>query len=437
MLIRLAVFVTLAMACNSVSAAQPAEDTQLKQVIIFGRHAVRTPNAAASVLNNFSVRPYPGFPVSGISVITPNGKTNETILGGYFRLWLTQEKLLTGDDAADRAFVYLRADGAPLLIDTAQAFAAGLLPGAQTTVNTTSSADPLFHPVEAGIAQLNEKMATAAVNGRLGGNPQSLATAYAAELALLRSVLFQYSADTTPPPATPAGKVDVTVAPIVLTAGTSSAMPVNLGGLLTIDTVLDPFVMQYADGMAASDVAWGALGAGGISQVYRLYDRTLDLEYRTPYLAGLQNSNLASHIARTLLQRATGNSLSGALGTPSDKVIGLIASNFNIAGLAGLLNLDWLVPGYQADVAAPGGALVFELRQSLTNGEFVVRTVYITQTMDQLRNRTPLTLAAPAAIAPVFLPGCSTRDATFDCPLDQFVAWIGRIVEPKSVDLNN
>lgn len=436
-MVRLVAFVTLAMACDGLWAAQTADDTQLKQVIIFGRHAVRTPNTTNSILNNFSVLPYPSFPVSGLSVITPNGKTNETLLGGYFRLWLTQEKLLTGNDAADTAFVYLRADGAPLLIDTAQAFAAGFLPGAQPTVNSTSSADPLFHPVEAGVAQWNEKMAVAAVNGRLGGNPQALADAYAGELALLRSVLFNYSASTTPPPATPAGKMDVTAAPITATAGTSSALPVNLGGLLTVDTALDPFVMEYADGMAPSDVAWGALNSAGISQVFRLYDRTLDLEYRTPYLAGVQNSNLASHIARTLLQGATGNSLSGALGTPSDKVIGLIASNFNISGLAGLLNLDWLVPGYQADVAAPGGALVFELRQSLTKGDFIVRTVYITQTMDQLHNRAPLTLAAPPAIAPVFLPGCSTHNATFDCPLDRFVEWIGRTVDPKSVDLNH
>ena len=427
----------LAIACDSVLAAQSADDTQLRQVIIFGRHAVRTPNSTSSVLNSMSALPYPGFPVSGLSVITPNGKTNETLLGGYFRLWLTQEKLLTGNDSADSAFVYLRADGAPLLIDTAQAFAAGLFPGVQPPVNSTDSADPLFHAVDAGVAQLDQKMAVAAVEGRLGGNPGAVATAYSAELALLRSVLFHYSADTTPPPATPAGKVDVTAAPIAVTAGTSSALPVNLGGLLAVDTALDPFIMEYADGMAASDVAWGALGSAGISQVFRLYDRTLDLEYRTPYLARVQNSNLASHIARTLLQRATGNPLSGALGSPSDKVIGLIASNFNIAGLAGLLNLDWLVPGYQPDVAAPGGALVFELRQSLTNGEFIVRTAYITQTMDQLRNRTPLTLAAPPAIAPVFLPGCSTHGTSFDCPLDHFVAWIGRMADPKSIDLNN
>ena len=341
---------------------------------------------------------------------------------------------MTGNDAVDNAFFYLRADGAPLLVDTAQAFATGLLPAVSVTVNSTSSTDPLFHPVDAGVAHLNEKMAIAAVNGRLGGNPQALATAYAAELALLRSVLFDYPAGTTPPPATPANQVDVTAAPITVTAG-SSALPVNLGGLLTIDTALDPFIMEYADGLATSDVAWGRLNAGGISQVFRLYDRTLDLEYRTPYLARVQSSNLASHIVRTLLQAATGNSMPEALGTPSDRIIGLIASNFNVTGLAGLLDLDWLVPGYQADVAAPGGALVFELRQSLKTGEFVVRTVYITQTMDQLRNRTPLTLAAPPAVAPVFIPGCSAQNATFDCALEHFVTAIGRAVDPKSVDL--
>jgi 4-phytase / acid phosphatase len=93
----------------------------------------------------------------------------------------------------------------PLIVDTAQAFAAGLLPAASVTVNTTSTADPLFDPIDAGVAQLNKKMAVAAVNGRLGGNPQSLATAYAPELALARSVLFNYPAGTSPAPASSVG----------------------------------------------------------------------------------------------------------------------------------------------------------------------------------------------------------------------------------------
>ena len=83
MTIRRAAFVSPVMVWCGLLAAQTADNTQLKQVIVFGRHAVRTPNTANSVLNNLSALPYPNFPASGLSVITPNGQTNETILGGY------------------------------------------------------------------------------------------------------------------------------------------------------------------------------------------------------------------------------------------------------------------------------------------------------------------------------------------------------------------
>jgi 4-phytase/acid phosphatase len=434
--IRCAGFTTLILSFGPFVAAQTADNTQLKQIVIFGRHAVRTPVAPNSLLDSFSALQYPTFAVPGHAVITPNGKTNETILGGYFRLWLTQEKLLTGNDAADAAFVYVRANNTPLIVDTAQAFATGMLPAATVSINTTSTSDPLFDPVDAGVAELHERMAVAAVNGRLGGSPQSLATAYAAEIALVRSVLFHYPVNTAPPPAAPAGINDVTAMPIGATPG-SSTLPVNFGGLEMIDTAIDPFVMEYADGMALSDVGWGQLNAASISQIFRLDDRLLDLEFRTPYLARVQSSNVASHIVRSMVQAATGNAMTGALGTPSDKIVALIASNTNISGLAGLLDLDWLVPGYQADVAAPGGALVFELRQSQTTGEYIVRASYITQTMDQLRNRTALTLDAPPASAPVFIPGCSISNATFDCPLGTFVRVAKHAIDPQSVDLMN
>jgi 4-phytase / acid phosphatase len=429
-------FLTLILAFEPFVAAQTADNTQLKQIIIFGRHAVRTPIAPNSVLNNFSALPYPTFAVPGLAVITPNGRANEIILGGYFRLLLTQEKLLTGNDAADAAFVYVRANNSPLIVDTAQAFANGMLPAASISINTTSTSDPLFAPVDAGVAELNERMAVAAVNGRLGGSPQSLATAYATEIALVRSVLFHYPVNTTPAPAGPAGINDVTAIPISATTG-SSTLPVNLGGLQMIDTAIDPFVMEYADGMPPSDVGWGQLNADGISQVFRLYDRLLDLEFRTPYLARVQSSNMASHIVRSMVQAATGHAMTGTLGTPSDKVITLIGSNTNISGLASLFDLDWLVPGYQADVAAPGGALVFELRQSQTTGEYIVRASYITQTMDQLRSRTALTLTSPPAIAPLLIPGCSIFNATFDCPLEDFVRVARQAIDPHSADLVN
>lgn len=439
-------FVTLALLCGGSVMAQTVDDTQLKQVIIFGRHGVRTPNSPNSVLDMFATQLYPVFPDlpgnptdNPPSILTSNGAADETLLGGYFRLWLIQQGLLTGNDTADAPNVYFRADDAPLIVDTAQAFASGLLPTATVTINTVNPAtnDPLFDPVDAGVALLDERKAVAAVNGRLGSDPQALTTAYAAELGLIRSVLFNYPVNQTPAPLTPTGKTDVTAVPITVSAGTSSQMPVNLGGLETVALAIDPFVMEYTDGLPASQVAWGQLTAGGVSQVFRVYDLFLDLEYGTPYLATVQNSNLASHIVRSMVQAATGNTMGGSIATPSTKVIILTASNFNIVGLSSLFHFDWLLPSYQPDVAAPSGALVFQLRQSQSTGEYVIRTTYVSQTMDQLRNLASLSLTAPPPSAPVAIPGCKTANADLDCPLWKFIRIADEAIDPHSADLVN
>jgi 4-phytase/acid phosphatase len=429
--------VALMTLCSPLLVAQPADDTLPKQVIIFARHGVRAPVLPNSVINNFSAQPFPVFTVA-TGNLTANGARNETLFGTWFRLWLRKEGLLTGNDQADPAFTYFRANGAPLITDTAKAFAAGMLPSATVNLNAypVTANDPLFSPVAAGVAQLDSRMAIAAVSGRIGGDPQSLSVSFAPELALTRSILFNYPLSQTSVPPTPAGKIDVTSIPIALAAGTT-ASPLDLGGLADIIYAIDPFVMEYADGMPATDVGWGQLTATGISQVTRLYNLALDLEYRTPYLAAVQSSNMASHIVRSMVQAATGNAMSGSLGSPSTKVVVIMAANTNITGLAGLFHLDWSVSGYPQDVSAPGGALVFQLRQSQSTGEYIVRTTYVTQTMDQLRNRTILTQDAPPAIAPVFVPGCSLRNATFDCPLAAFVALSRRTIDAQSVDLEN
>ena len=243
----------LALVCASFLTAQTVDNTQLKQVIIFGRHSVRAPVAPNPYLNQFSVQAFPDFTVDQ-GILTPNGEKLETILGGYYRLWLTKEGLLTGNDASDANFVSFHANAIQRTVDTAQHFWSGLLPMAPVNVHylTPSTAfDPLFDPVDAGVAQLDTQKAIASVMGRLGGNPQSLASAYAPEFALTRSVLFGYPLGQTPVPPTPDKKVDPTdfvANPITVTAG-SCGGPVSLGGLSTFGNAIDPFVMEYADGL--------------------------------------------------------------------------------------------------------------------------------------------------------------------------------------------
>jgi hypothetical protein len=121
-----------------------------------------------------------------------------------------------------------------------------------------------------------------------------------------------------------------------------------------------------------------------------------------------------------MLQITGGVPLDGALGTNQSQVLVIVSSDTYVAGLAGLLDLHWLLPGYQPDFCAPGGALVFELRQVITNGQYLVRVFYTAQTFDQLRNLTTLTLEVPPATMQLFIPGGSNSDTNLDVAFATF-----------------
>ena len=115
------------------------------------------------------------------------------------------------------------------------------------------------------------------------------------------------------------------------------------------------------------------------------------IEMTTPYLSQVQSSNAAAHILRSMEQAVPVRKFPALLPTPGTNLLGIISSDVYVVGLAGLLKLHWMLPGYQQDFGAPGGALVFELRQVRSTGEYIVRAYYTAQTLDQLRNLTPLT----------------------------------------------
>lgn len=72
----------------------PAADdgTILKQIIVFGRHGVRSPTANPSVLATYAVDPYPDFGIQA-GYLTPHGQQAEFLLGSYFRAYLLHERL--------------------------------------------------------------------------------------------------------------------------------------------------------------------------------------------------------------------------------------------------------------------------------------------------------------------------------------------------------
>jgi len=406
-LIALATLPFTASLASAQTLPPSTDDTFLKQIIIFGRHGVRSAAEPYSVTQVFASRPYPDFGVPA-GYLTPHGAKAEVLLGTYFREYLRAENLLTGDDAQDAKASYFRANSIQRSNISAASLAKGLLPEASVPVHSfpLGTPDPIFDPIAAGIVTVDT---TLAANQEVGifGSGSSVVSAHSAEDSLIRSILFNYRNGTQPPPPTPAGLVDPTALPVPLTVntkGVATSNVINAGGI--IDTLLaaDPFVMEYTDGLPLSEVAWGQLSLDELSQQTRIITLDFDLEMNPPYLNQLQSSNAAAHILRSMEQITEGHRVLGSFGEPNDRLLVINSSDAYVEGVAALLHLHWQLPGYQPQYCAPGGSLVFELRQSRSSGRYVIRAFYTAQTFDQLRNLTPLTLDQPPATQQLLIP---------------------------------
>jgi 4-phytase/acid phosphatase len=401
------------------------DGTVLKQIIIFGRHSIRSATSDTTNLNQFSANPSPGFPGVPVGYLTPNGRLAAGLMGSYFHDYLLHEGVLTGDTNTDLARSYFRANTIERSYTTAAKFGAELIPAANIPVHTFAAGTPdlVIDPLLAGVATVDPARALAELQG-VYGSGTNLSSAYSRELSLISKVLYPPGTQplypgTTPTNNAPPGSFDPTTLPILLTTNAPqystnstnyyiTGEVLSMGGLESTMDATDPFVMQYAVGFPTNDVAWGRLTLDELSQQTRLVTLQFDICMRQPYLARVQSSSAASHILRAMLQVTGGVPLDGALGTPESQVLVIISSDAYLAGLAGLLDLHWLLPGYQPDFCPPGGALVFELRQVIATGQYLVRVFYTAQTFDQLRNLTTLTLGAPPATQQLLVPGGSS-----------------------------
>ena len=423
------------------------DDTTLRQIIFFGRHSIRSSTHPAAALDQFSADPTPGFPGVPAGYLTPRGQQAAQLLGTYFNQYLTAQGLLTGDPVTDLARSYFHANSIQRSNITAAFFGTGLIPGASVPVHSYAlgTPDPVFDPVAAGIVTIDASRAVSEAEGVFGSGA-ALEAAYGAELALIRGVLYPPGTAPLQPPGSapapgdppgPQGSYDPSAIPITLEPVTNVAnagAAIWAGGLDYLESATDPFVMQYADNLDLSEVAWGRLTPETLSQKTRLTVLGFYIEMCLPYLARKQSSNAASHILRTMVQAVWNVSLRGAFGNRSSRIVAVVSSDTFVAGLAGLLGLHWALPGYQPDFCSPGGALVFELRQNNRTKEHVVRVYYTSQTFDQLRALTQLDAQTPPATMQLLVPGGSRSATDLDVPWAAWARLMRGLIDRKSVE---
>jgi 4-phytase/acid phosphatase len=79
----------------------------------------------------------------------------------------------------------------------------------------------------------------------------------------------------------------------------------------------------------------------------------------------------------------------------------------------------------------PGAALVFEMWKQRGDASYYVRTYFTSQTLDQMRNATPLSLVHPPESVPVFIPDCGRADGS--CEWEAFQQAIHRGIDSAFV----
>jgi 4-phytase/acid phosphatase len=194
------------------------------------------------------------------------------------------------------------------------------------------------------------------------------------------------------------------------------------------------FLLEYAQGM------WGrASSPDQINALLKLHGLQFDLIQRTPYLAKRQGSALVRQVLETLRQTAEGQSDPIRPVPPEAKLVIYVGHDTNLANIGGTLGVDWEFKSGLQDKTPPAGAMAFELLREAGTSNYFVRMAYYTQTLDQMRDATPLRPSDPTGkttpdVARI-VPGCASGgDGT--CSWKDFHTWAKGALDPDCVAVN-
>ncbi|TWB09523.1 4-phytase/acid phosphatase [Nitrospirillum amazonense] len=379
---------------------------QLERVVILTRHGIRAAMSTPEELGRWTAEAWPAFAVPP-GHLTAHGFQAAGLFGAYYREHYRALGLLpAGDCAAARVHANLP----QRTVETGRALAEQLLPGCPARVDTVETkADPLFDPVPAGAARLDPDLSLAAVRGRIG-DAAAWTAAHADTVEALQRLLLNCAPADCRAQVQPGGRLAgrrlLTDMPSVLGRGQGEDWLKLQSPLATASGLTESLIMAYADGAPLASLLGGRVNADALNRAGAAHAADLDARLRTPYIARVGAGPLAQHLVDLL-----------AGDGPAVSV--LVGHDGTLLLLAGLLRLDWVLPGYQPDQVPPGSALVLE-RWRRADGQTVIRARFTAQSLDQLRALTPLTEAQPPLSAPVFIPGCSQAAPAMDCPLERF-----------------
>jgi len=375
------------------AAAAPTPTLVIDSAVLLLRHGVRPPTHEPALPPAIAPSPWPAWPVAP-GDLTPHGAAAIALLAAYDRQVFAAGGLLPASGCPAGVTIY--ADVDERTVATGKAFAAAFAPGCNLPVaHAQTPSDPLFSALDTPDPSFDAKRAKTAMQEAAGGDVADIPASHRALFQAMQAALD------------PAGQAFLNL-PSKLSAKSANQLPKLSGPLAEGASAAEDFLLEYLDGKPLGDVGWGRVSPSEIPVLLALHPLAYTITARPAYIADATARPLAARILAAL--------------TGSQKFTLLVGHDTNQAELAGLLGLHWSLGGYPADDPPPGGGILFVVAHNPATGQKYVSATYQAQTMDQIRNLTPLSPKNPPSLQPLAIPGCGNNPTPTACPLATFAS---------------
>ena len=394
----------------------------LDKVVQVSRHGVRPPTESnEKLLTSVTQRQWPTWLVP-LGNLTGHGYTGAVEMGRY-RGQVLRTAGLIPQGCPDAKNLLVHASPLQRTKATAQALLDGMFPGCglQPTY-VAGKQDALFQANEMPFAALDPVKARAQILKALGGSVEAAQARYKPYEEKLREVACLPAADC------PYGKQ-------AWQLEQNAKGRFSIKGLSAGANMGEVFRLEYSQGLPLDKVAFGhARTASQVSSLMLLTKAKYDFLNDIPYIASRGASELMNQISLELKQ-GTSLATTTTSSTPPDvPLMLLVAHDTNISYLRTMLGFGWKLGDYLENNIPPVGTLQFERYKEVKTGEYFLRIAFEAQSMDQIRNLTPLDgTQKPLKGDFESAKGCRKTSAGLLCPLKDAMAKVDQNIDPTAL----
>ncbi|WP_413453401.1 histidine-type phosphatase [Erwinia persicina] len=407
---------SLAALLSSLSLlAQAAPHYVLEKVVEVSRHGVRPPTADnRKEMETGSGRPWATW-LTADGQLTGHGYTAAWLKGQYEGNEYRRAGLI-GAGCPTEKDIFVWASPLQRTRATAEALTDGAFPGCGLTVHFSPvHNDPLFQNDSPGDVTLDAQKQRAGALKALGGSLSEAQKRLQPEISLLKKAVCL--------PDLPCPVFDKTWEIKFASDGR-----IMITGLDTLAAMAETLRLEWSENKPLSQVTFGhASSAREMGKLMAMLTPKYDATNDQPYVAQRGGSLFMDQIAKALQQGVSPQDNA----PPDTRWLLYVAHDVNIAYLRTLLNFSWQQGDYPRGTVQPAGSLVFERWQDTDSGKRYIRVVFRGQSLNQIRNLTPLGEQHPLLATEWHYAGCQKTEAGTLCPYDSALQRLRQHIDPS------